>query len=653
MFNKVSLSLIFLLSFLTPLFSSPLPINVEGENVSFHENKMVAEGNVRINYKDLFIHSDKASFDISKKIVVAKGNVSLKEGKNYLECDELIYDLKNKKGYIKGIKRGISPPWFWKGEKIEKFSEKKIILRKGEFTTCDRIPPHYHFSAKKVVIYPDDKIKSYNVMMYLGKLPVFYFPYYEAPIKKRPYGWVHWISNSPRRGFSILSHYNWYKNPSLSGKFFIDFEKYKGFGEGGKIRWKREKEKGYFYAYNFNEKGKYYKKYEENRKNARRGKDKLKRWKIYSKYIKEWNKNTFAAKFEKLSDPNFNQDFYFEEGIRGWDSYPLRRDAENYFFLEKNTSSFTYGIKGNFNANYFDRKLEEKPTFYFSIPSYYFSNFLYSFSMETSYLSKIGEKDSIRMLSEQKISFPYNKNSWEIKPSLTLRSDFYGKDRKKDEEWRNSVSEELKISKRFQGLIGKSYISTIPYILFLEQNHPYQNQDNLPYFDKRDRIKGKRSLRIGIDEMWEGERKNLDLLYYVEGIKNGDTFMNGEIKWKINPHISLSNYGRWGLNRKGKNFSSSELSIKKENFRITLGHDLYDDENLNIGRVHLKHKISDLWNFNIYERYNIRYSFLEESKIEMERTLHCWKVKFIIKTEKSRGKKPDVQFLIAFRIKGL
>ena len=67
----------------------------------------------------------------------------------------------------------------------------------------------------------------------------------------------------------------------------------------------------------------------------------------------------------------------------------------------------------------------------------------------------------------------------------------------------------------------------------------------------------------------------------------------------------------------------------------------------------VRYKPSDLWNLRVEARYNINYSFLEEGKIEMGRALHCWEVNIILKTEKEKGERPDIQFLVAFNIRAL
>ncbi|NOZ64535.1 MAG: LPS-assembly protein LptD [Caldiserica bacterium] len=651
--NKFFVVLFFLFLSLSALFSSPLPFNIEGDSVSIHKDRVVAKGKVKITFKDIVIQADEISFDIPRKNIQAKGNVFFKRGSDSFKAEEVVYNIKEKSGYVKGIKEGVSPPWFWKGEKIEKFTADEIILQKGEFTTCDRAYPHYHFVASKITIYTDDRIEAWNVVMYLGKLPVFYFPYYQLPIKDKPYGWVHWVGSSGRRGLSILSSYNWYVNPSLRGKLFIDWEENKGWGEGGDLEWKREREKGYFYAYNFTEKERYYEKFEQDEENARTGKEKLERWKVYSRFLKEWEGNTFAFKWEKLSDPNYNRDFYFEEKIRGWDTYPLRRDPETYFFLEKNLIPFTYGVRGVFQANYFEQKVEEKPSFYFSLPAYSISPFLYYLDVETSYLSSKPEKDSVRMLSRQKISLPLSRNNWEFVPSAVLRTDFYGKNREGDEAWRSAVSEELRISRRFTGKAGNSFITVLPYIVFFEQNRPYQDQDKLPYFDEQDRIKAKRSTKLGIDEIWERDGSSLDFSSELESIRRGDNLLNTRVKWKFNPRVSLSHYSKWNLSEKGDNFSSSVLSVKKGKINTDFGYNLYDDEDLKNTWVSIGYKPSELWNLHVGARYNINYSFLEEGKIELRRVLHCWEMQIIVKTEKEKGERPDIQFLVAFNIRAL
>ena len=57
------------------------------------------------------------------------------------------------------------------------FSDGHSVVENGDFTTDDSSNPDFHFHAHKVRIYENDRVVFQNVTFYIGKVPVFWWPY--------------------------------------------------------------------------------------------------------------------------------------------------------------------------------------------------------------------------------------------------------------------------------------------------------------------------------------------------------------------------------------------------------------------------------------------------------------------------------------------
>ncbi len=630
-------------------------IKIKAEEISYQENFILAEGKVKLEYQDIKVWADKIRLNLKKNLIQAEGDIFFQKGNQQIKCEYLLYNYQSGKGEVKKLKEGKIPPWFWKGEKLILFSPEKLLLLRGEFTTCERRPPHYHFTASQMEIYPEDRIWAKNVVFYLGKLPLFYLPFYNAPLKPKPYGLVVWAGSSNRKGVSILSHYNWYLNPCWRGRIYLDWIQKRGQGGGMDVDYYHQG-KGYLYAYYFKEKEKFYTEYEEDESGAREGKDRLERWKIYAREHIVRDNQTFAFRWEKLSDPNFNRDFYFEEKKKGWDTPPLRREPETYLFWERNQPFSLAGILFRVRNNYFEEVVEEKPTFYLSLPYLPVGNSYYSLDGEISYLSTepIGDSGA-RILTHQELAYPLTFAKGEFIPSLFLKTDFYSSGEKNSLKGRVTPGVKTQFSTIYRYPYSHFYYLLQPRLSLLFQPAPSIDQDNLPYYEDRDRLSREEILNLSLINLWEGEDRVL------EWDLNGDwdleekecVAITSDLRGKISPSRYLSLYFLYSPPTENIDFLTLAINTEKDKWETRINYHFFrEKKEENIG-FRWKWHPSSLWNLQWENRYNIRYSFMEESRIEVEKVLHCWVGKFSLRWEKKEGRKGEFQFLISFRIRGI
>src|SRR5216117_3091060 len=70
-----------------------------------------------------------------------------------------------------------SQPYFLGGQTVSSIEENGYLIRNGTFTTDDSAKPDFHLHARKIRVYEKDRVIFQYVTAYIGKVPVFWWPY--------------------------------------------------------------------------------------------------------------------------------------------------------------------------------------------------------------------------------------------------------------------------------------------------------------------------------------------------------------------------------------------------------------------------------------------------------------------------------------------
>ncbi|MEI6845679.1 MAG: hypothetical protein WCK36_01365 [Candidatus Firestonebacteria bacterium] len=231
-----------------------IPVDCSADYLEYDEGQGIVNGrgNVKVIYKGAVITADEVKFDVKTSNLEAKGNITLTEGDSIINGAYVTFNMKSKTGNIDKIRLS-NGPWFFKGAAIEKPDEKNASIIEGYATTCnDKDRPHYRLVSQKIHIEIDNTIESWNVLLYIGDIPVFYFPYIWKSLKasaKSPLTVKPGISSA--EGFYLKMAYNYDLSEYLSGSILFDILTKKGLGYGlqQNYRFADGLNGGYLYAY--------------------------------------------------------------------------------------------------------------------------------------------------------------------------------------------------------------------------------------------------------------------------------------------------------------------------------------------------------------------------------------------------------------------
>ena len=154
------------------------PIEITSTGQTTYENGLAtARDNVAIHIGNTDIYADYAQYNSSTHDVVLRGHVRIYRDVSLYNADSGIYNTETKK--IRAITgRTESQPYFLAGNDVTSIEgDNAYLIQGGTFTTHDSSHPDFRLHAHKIRLYDKDRVILLNVTAYIGKVPVFWWPY--------------------------------------------------------------------------------------------------------------------------------------------------------------------------------------------------------------------------------------------------------------------------------------------------------------------------------------------------------------------------------------------------------------------------------------------------------------------------------------------
>ncbi len=216
-----------------PVRAKTMPVQIAADHISYvdHTKSLECNGNVVIKYQDLIIKADYATIDQNQEVLLAKNKVSVIKDDYTLQGDSLLYYFQKQEGRLSPAQTLIKASAKAETLKITAeevlFEEEVALLQDTWMTGCDLAKPHYHFTAKRVKYYPEQRIVFYHVWYHEHGLKLLYLPYYVLPLNNDNrfefnLGW------SEQGGWDLYLGYNYALTDHNYGKFKSSLTEKKG-----------------------------------------------------------------------------------------------------------------------------------------------------------------------------------------------------------------------------------------------------------------------------------------------------------------------------------------------------------------------------------------------------------------------------------------
>ncbi|MBC8515231.1 LPS-assembly protein LptD [bacterium] len=219
-----------------PLFGEEAPI--KAENLAFYEggDVVIASGQVELSWREWEIEADELVLDYREHLITASGRVLVKKLDHVVVASTMVYNTKtdrfvfeNARGYFPGEGEDA---FYFKAE-IYRGSSNRFILERAKLSSCGpSCNREYEISSRKALVVPKDHIEAWGDVLYLGGVPVGYFPYLYLDLKERK-GTVNiTVGKNKAEGTFVKSSWYYTVSEQFVGGVLYDWTQKKGTRRG-------------------------------------------------------------------------------------------------------------------------------------------------------------------------------------------------------------------------------------------------------------------------------------------------------------------------------------------------------------------------------------------------------------------------------------
>jgi len=653
------------------------PIIVNGDKVEFFSagKQVIAEGDVVVEYEDAKLTCDKITVYNETKQGIAEGNVVLIYPKIDEEGKEVITVIKGKKAtYNFETKEGKlidseveSIPFYGRSKQADKVSDEELKIKKGYITTCNLDRPHYRLRAKRVFIYPGDKIVARNLIFMAGECPVFYIPKYVQRIDdKRPRVTVV-PGRSKAWGNYLLTAWRYYLIEGQEGRLHLDYREKKDFA------W------GFTHKYKLLGDGllKTYYMHERNIQADHIWKEKeeptieRERFKIQWYHKKEIDERTTALlEYHKFHDQDFLKDYFLRENEKA--STPA-----TYFLLTYGIPIGTLSFHMEKRINRFYSTVERLPEIkldtaeqqVFKTPLY-FSN-LTSFSYLRKKDADIAQPTSQakRFDAFNKLSLPKKIAFINIDPYVGGRHTYYTRDTLNNPDHiRGIFYSGIDMSTKFfrifnvEGDFLGVQINKLRHVVTPTVEYSYIHEptaSNLLDFDSIDSISQEHQMTFSLENKLQTKRNksSCDLLRFIVSapyqLRQGSTHssfssITSDLEFTPTDRLRFEMDTSYDTTTKYFTSVNTDFSISGEDGKWSFGLGRrWQRKGTRQLETQARYRVNPKWEFSVYERFYPTFDRLKEQEYVIKRDLHCWEL--TISYNVTRGKGEEIW--LALRLK--
>ena len=159
------------------------PFDIQAARMEYTNGTIIASGGVTGRFENVTILADQISGNPDTGALHAEGDILFERGNVIWQGSELDYNFLTQSGLF-GPSSFYFEPAFLSVDHVERVSTNEYLLRGATFTTCPKDSPHIHARAKEARLVDEKYVKAKGVTFYVGKVPVFYVPYWHHTLSE-------------------------------------------------------------------------------------------------------------------------------------------------------------------------------------------------------------------------------------------------------------------------------------------------------------------------------------------------------------------------------------------------------------------------------------------------------------------------------------
>lgn len=328
----------------------PVEITSTGET-TYDNGVATARDDVAIHIGDTDIYGDFAQYNSRTHEVLVRGHVRIYRDVSLYVAEEGVYNIDTKQIRTSNVRTEYHP-YFLSGQDVNETSSTVYRIQGATFTTDDSPRPDFHLRARTVRVYENDHVVFQNVTFYIGKVPVFWWPYLYQSLNDA-FSFSVAPADLSSWGPSLLTQFTFPITDDINGRLRLDYRGRRGAAIGfdsdvdyGKDKSSNLKLKTY-YADDQNP--------DINPTAQKRGDVDPNRYRVTVQDTTHFTKDIYGiVNVTKLSDAFVMQDFYQSE-------FRVDPVPDNVIALTKSDPLYTLTAITRFQANNFFEQTERLP----------------------------------------------------------------------------------------------------------------------------------------------------------------------------------------------------------------------------------------------------------------------------------------------------
>ena len=640
---------------------------------------------------------------------MAEGRVRIQSGELVWVGESVRYNIISRKLESEQFRTGY-PPVFAGGERIstqqvgDNITNQVASGQNAFITTDDIANPGSRVRAKEIKVIPGKWVEARHAVLYLGNVPVFYFPYYKQWLDGRGNRFNFVPGYRSSYGPFLLSSYSWVANERFDGVLHADYRVERG-GAGGADfnthlgRWGEASLKGYYL-------------YDLDPTEDAAGYDiPDNRYRIDFSYSATPYTNLYVkSRVRYQSDPRVVENFFESE---------YRRNPQPNTFIEVNRlwDNFSLDVFSQVQVNDFLETQERlpdirlsgyrqpilgSPIYYETVSSagYYQRDYAISNGIPQGQDYEAPRADTFHQLTVPQTFF-----GWlNVAPRAGGRLSYYGEttggtnDATSRAVFNTGVEFTFKasqtwatVSNRFLALDGVRHIIE-PSLNYVYVPTPSATPDELPQFDYElpalrmlpidypdynslDSIDSQNVIRLGLRNRLQTKRggKIENFFYWdlytdwrLDPESGQTTFSDLFTDLLIRPRswLLLESQMRYDVPDGQVNVAYQNLTFRPNNvWSWGIGH-LYSRDDPSTSTTSLQEgqnsltsvfffRLNENWGFRMAHQYDIRESWLQQQSYSIYRDLRSWTAALTVRYEDNRTSPDDFSVAFTFSIKAM
>lgn len=162
------------------------------------------------------IQADQVNFNRSRNLLYANGNVTLDRDSGngepeHLTAQSILFNIDSEEGIFDSgtvvhsnsgaINVDTDSKLVASAELFARDDSGTVVFKRGALTFCDEPDPHWKINASRIWLLPGNEFAFANALLYIGKVPVMYFPFFYYPKDELIFNPV--FGYDQRKGYTI------------------------------------------------------------------------------------------------------------------------------------------------------------------------------------------------------------------------------------------------------------------------------------------------------------------------------------------------------------------------------------------------------------------------------------------------------------------